>query len=182
MPLGGSGSSDWERTDKLAWAAWGAAFTIAVDAVLYPLEVVKTRLQVDTQTPARSSPMALARATGAALRASLAPAGGGVAGLYRGFALYSFGGLPSQGAYFMTYAAAKDALRKANEGGALPDAAVHLAAGLAADVVAAPLCVAAPGCTANGGRQSAASCANPTLAPSLSRTRAPAAGRRRTSS
>lgn len=33
------GATDWERTDKIAWAGWGAAFTIAVDAVLYPLEV-----------------------------------------------------------------------------------------------------------------------------------------------
>jgi len=101
--------------------------------------VLKTRLQVETTTKAT-----VFAATFAALRGA-ARAPGGVAGLYRGFSLYTFGGLPSQGAYFFGYAAAKDALHAANlrhgsnGAGALPEACVHLAAGLAADVVAAPL-------------------------------------------
>jgi hypothetical protein len=68
----------------------------------------------------------------------------GVRGLWRGFPATAFGGLPSQGAYFVGYTWAASALHRWND--ARPDGAVRLplvavdaAAGMFADVVAAPL-------------------------------------------
>jgi hypothetical protein len=46
---------DWERLDKKKFLAWGGAFTAAVDLVLYPLELVKTRIQVDVTVRRPSS-------------------------------------------------------------------------------------------------------------------------------
>ncbi len=40
---------DWERTDRSKFLLYGGAFTVFVDALLYPLELVKTRIQVETK-------------------------------------------------------------------------------------------------------------------------------------
>lgn len=86
--------TDWSRIDKVKFAFWGSIFTVAVDLVIYPMEVLKTRVQVDSRTQAT-----VFAATFTALRTSLATEG--LRGLFRGFGLYTFGGLPSQGVYFM---------------------------------------------------------------------------------
>ena len=127
---------DWSRIDKGKYMMWGGIFTVAVDLVIYPMEVLKTRVQVESGTKAT-----VFAATFRTLRASLETEG--LRGLFRGFSLYTFGGLPSQGVYFMGYGWSKERLnvlnRRADGGTHLPPAAVHLAAGFAADVFAAPL-------------------------------------------
>ncbi len=47
MPL--MAADDWSRLDPVKFLAYGGAFTIAVDAALYPLELLKTRVQVEAK-------------------------------------------------------------------------------------------------------------------------------------
>lgn len=134
----------WDSVDKGKFALWGSIFTIGMDAAIYPLESLKTRLQVETKVrpsggcsrpargrhahardpgpiacrppvpPSRCRPPhhhhvsappphpphlqskatlfeAVWRTTRSALQTE------GVRGLYRGFSMFTFGGLPSQG-------------------------------------------------------------------------------------
>lgn len=39
----------WDSLDKGKFAFYGGLFTVAMDFVLYPLEAVKTRVQVETK-------------------------------------------------------------------------------------------------------------------------------------
>ena len=39
----------WDRVDKRRFAFYGGIFTVAMDAVIYPLEAIKTRMQVETK-------------------------------------------------------------------------------------------------------------------------------------
>lgn len=83
-------SDDWASLDKGRFLAWGAIFTLGVDALLYPLELVKTRVHVEAQSRAT-----LLDASVKSVRDVLRREG--VRGLYTGFTLFSVGGLPSQG-------------------------------------------------------------------------------------
>lgn len=80
----------WASIDKPRFAFYGSLFTIAMDAAIYPLEAVKTRMQVDTKAKAT-----LVKAVWNAARSTVQI--DGVRGLYRGFFMFTFGGLPSQG-------------------------------------------------------------------------------------
>lgn len=80
----------WARTDKLRFAVYGSLFTLVMDAVIYPFEAVKTRIQVETKSSAT-----LVESLWRTLRTTIAA--DGIRGLYRGFAMFTLGGLPSQG-------------------------------------------------------------------------------------
>jgi len=129
-------AATWAATDKPLFFAWGAFFTLVVDGALYPLELIKTRVQVEASS--RATLWAASRRAAADVVAR-----DGVRGLYRGFGLFTIGGLPSQGAYFWGYAQSRAALGEWNA--ARPPAAqaplfvLDCAAGLAADVLSAPL-------------------------------------------
>jgi hypothetical protein len=111
---------DWGQVDVGRFAAIGGAFTLAIDAAIYPLEVVKTKLQVQARAAVSvdirkrgggggvdpSASVVLLRLTqdgSASLLSSVVNTvratwrRDGWSGFYRGFALYTFGGLPSQG-------------------------------------------------------------------------------------
>lgn len=45
---------DWTHLDKRKFLVYGGIFTVAVDFVLYPLELVKTRVQVEAKVSCRS--------------------------------------------------------------------------------------------------------------------------------
>lgn len=81
---------DWATLDVGKFALYGTTLTLAIDALLYPLELVKTRLQVEA-----TSRVTLVRA--ATQTAAAVVRAEGARGLYRGFGLYAVGGLPSQG-------------------------------------------------------------------------------------
>ena len=59
----------------------------------------------------------------------------GVLGFYRGGAVYVIGGMPSQLAYFLGYNRSKELLLSKLKPLGVPDAVVHGAAGIVADIV-----------------------------------------------
>ena len=40
---------DWSRVDKVKFALYGGGITLVMDVLLYPLEVIKTRMMIDTK-------------------------------------------------------------------------------------------------------------------------------------
>lgn len=86
----GSGETDWSSVDVPRFLAWGAAATLAIDVLIYPLEAIKTKMQVEARARATLW-RAFVETTARTMR------GQGVRGFYRGFTLYTLGGLPSQG-------------------------------------------------------------------------------------
>lgn len=40
---------DWDKLDKKKFLFYGGSFTVLIDFLMYPLELVKTRVQVDTK-------------------------------------------------------------------------------------------------------------------------------------
>ena len=124
------------QVDTGKFLFFGTLFTVAVDAALYPLELVKTRVQVESASRATVFDATLRVGRDVFRRE-------GVAGLYKGFFFFTLGGLPSQGAYFYGYNWARERLGEAN--GARPPEqryplyALDMAAGLFADVAASPL-------------------------------------------
>lgn len=44
---------DWNALDKRKFLLYGGAFTVAVDFLIYPLELVKTRVQVEAKVRER---------------------------------------------------------------------------------------------------------------------------------
>jgi hypothetical protein len=54
---------DWETLDRRKFLLYGGGFTIAVDLLLYPLELLKTRVQVEAKVRSASGlpPPAAAR-------------------------------------------------------------------------------------------------------------------------
>lgn len=130
------GEVDWDRTDKSKFLLYGGLFTVGVDFILYPLELLKTRVQVEAKSRAT-----LFEASVSAYRGVLQQ--NGVRGLWTGFPLYTIGGLPSQGAYFYGYQWAVSRCTAWNssrsENSRLPLFMIDMAAGFFADVVAAPL-------------------------------------------
>jgi hypothetical protein len=127
---------DWDKTDKSKFLLYGGLFTVGVDFILYPLELLKTRVQVEAKSRAT-----LFEASVSAYRGVLQQ--NGVRGLWGGFPLYTIGGLPSQGAYFYGYQWAVTRCTAWNssrsENSRLPLFMIDMAAGFFADVVAAPL-------------------------------------------
>jgi hypothetical protein len=130
------GDVDWEKTDKTKFLLYGGLFTIGVDFILYPLELLKTRVQVEAKSRAT-----LFEASVSAYKGVLQQ--NGVRGLWGGFPLYTIGGLPSQGAYFYGYQWAVSKCTAWNlarsEDTRVPLFMIDMAAGFFADVVAAPL-------------------------------------------
>ena len=124
------------QVDGRKFLFFGGLATVCVDALLYPLELVKTRVQVESSSRATvfDASMRVARDV---LRRE------GIKGLYKGFFFFTLGGLPSQGAYFFGYNWARERLGEANAGLSpdkrLPLYALDMAAGFFADVVASPL-------------------------------------------
>jgi hypothetical protein len=127
---------EWALIDPRRFFFFGALFTVTVDALIYPLQLITTRVQVESRSRATVWDASLRVA-----RDVLRREGG--AGLYRGFVLFTAGGLPSQGAYFYGYNWARSRLGAAAEGAPPssrpPQFLVDAAAGMFADVVAAPL-------------------------------------------
>ena len=82
---------DWSRVDKVKFALYGGGITLVMDVLLYPLEVIKTRMMIDTKVCKAS----MVESFLATLRSTLKTEG--VRGLFRGFVLSTAGGLPSQG-------------------------------------------------------------------------------------
>ena len=41
--------SDWEHIDLVKFAVYGSAFTVGLDLLIYPLQVISTKLQVETK-------------------------------------------------------------------------------------------------------------------------------------
>jgi len=134
MILGDLNSFD--SVDKGKFLLYGGGFTVLVDVILYPLELIKTRVQVEAVSRATMLEGTLRVAQDVWTRE-------GVRGLYRGFGMFALGGLPSQGAYFYGYNWSRQQLGKMN--GSLPSEsqlplfALDMCAGLFADVIAAPL-------------------------------------------
>lgn len=128
--------STFDSIDKGKFLFYGCVFTLGVDLILYPLELIKTRVQVEAASKATLLEGSLRVGQDVWRRE-------GVRGLYRGFSMHAIGGLPSQGAYFYGYNWARDKLGRANAGLApesqFPLFALDAAAGLFADVAAAPL-------------------------------------------
>jgi hypothetical protein len=121
---------------RASFLLYGGLFTVGVDFILYPLELLKTRVQVEAKSRAT-----LFEASVSAYRGVLQQ--NGVRGLWSGFPLYTIGGLPSQGAYFYGYQWAVSRCTAWNssrsENSRLPLFMIDMAAGFFADVVAAPL-------------------------------------------
>ena len=40
---------DWSKVDKSKFAFYGGSITLLMDILLYPLEVIKTRMMIDTK-------------------------------------------------------------------------------------------------------------------------------------
>jgi hypothetical protein len=83
-------AEDWKDLDLTKFIVYGGSATLALDTALYPLELIKTRMQVEAKAE-----VTLLKAFRSTLTSTYEQ--GGVRGLYRGFALYTAGGLPSQG-------------------------------------------------------------------------------------
>jgi hypothetical protein len=100
-------ASQFSRVDTSLFLLYGTLFTVAVDAAVYPLELVKTRVQVESTSRATVLDASLRAARDVVRRE-------GPAGLYKGFFFFTLGGLPSQGAYFYGYNWARERLGAAN--------------------------------------------------------------------
>ena len=133
-------ATTWANIDKSRFFFWGGVFTLAVDCLLYPLELIKTRVQVETGSRATLLAASRRAATDVYTRE-------GFRGLYRGFTLFTLGGLPSQGMYFWGFGAARAALIDINnerhEDSRVSLFYIDCAAGGIADMLAAPLWVPA---------------------------------------
>jgi solute carrier family 25 iron transporter 28/37 len=129
-------ASEWAQVDPKRFFFFGTLFTITVDALIYPLQLVTTRVQVEARSRATVWEASLRVARDVFRR-------DGGAGLYRGFVLFTAGGLPSQGAYFYGYNWARARLGEVAASQPPetrpPQFLVDAAAGMFADVVAAPL-------------------------------------------
>lgn len=80
----------WERLDLWRFALFGGLFTVGLDLLIYPLQLVTTKLQIETKSRATLFE-SVWRTFRTVLKAD------GFRGFFRGFALFTFGGLPSQG-------------------------------------------------------------------------------------
>ena len=119
----------WEKLSVWRFATYGTVFTVGLDLLIYPLQTLTTRIQVETRSRATFFE-SVWRTLCETLRADSGR------GLFRGFLLFTFGGLPSQGAYFIGYNWCKDRLSRVDT---VPSAAVPMIAGFFADAIAAPL-------------------------------------------
>jgi hypothetical protein len=54
---------EWARIDKVRFALYGGAVTLLMDIVIYPLEVLKTKMMIDTKVSGlkRSAPVTCVR-------------------------------------------------------------------------------------------------------------------------
>jgi uncharacterized membrane protein YagU involved in acid resistance len=50
---------DWSRIDMTRFALYGGSITLVMDFVLYPLEVLKTKMMIDTKVCGRSSSLSV---------------------------------------------------------------------------------------------------------------------------
>lgn len=88
--LAEGGDTDWSRIHLPRFLALGGAATLAIDILIYPLEAIKTKMQVEARARATLWRAFVETTARTASRE-------GLRGFYRGFTLYTVGGLPSQG-------------------------------------------------------------------------------------
>eukprot|EP00850_Spirogloea_muscicola_P021272 SM000243S08573 [mRNA] locus=s243:135354:137272:+ [translate_table: standard] len=120
---------NWDRLDKTKFFVVGAGLFSGVSAALYPISVVKTRLQIAGGGGGAAAATAVGTAQ-AILRAE------GVAGFYRGFGTVVAGTIPGRAVYMSTLELTKAAALRATEGGALPEATRAALASSAAGMTA----------------------------------------------
>lgn len=132
--LDGDENIGWQQLEPRAYALYSAAFGVALETAVYPLDVLKTRQQHDLRAVPRSI-TSISREVWARE---------GLRGLFRGYLANSLGSWPGQVVYYGGFELSKDALtrlldrqRGADSGqpaSGMQLAAVSLAAGFVADV------------------------------------------------
>eukprot|EP00742_Colponemidia_sp_Colp-10_P006693 GILJ01007174.1.p1 GENE.GILJ01007174.1~~GILJ01007174.1.p1 ORF type:complete len:335 (+),score=24.25 GILJ01007174.1:117-1007(+) len=127
-----SAENPWNTVNIKKFMAIGGTFSACQTFMLYPLELLKTRLQVQ-----RGSVPQL-RTTIDTCRRVLSTQG--IRGLYHGWQWSVLGGIPSSGAYFISYNILKRKLLDTELGQANP-VCVYALSGIAAELVSLPLWV-----------------------------------------
>eukprot|EP01088_Endostelium_zonatum_P021667 TRINITY_DN8706_c0_g1_i1.p1 TRINITY_DN8706_c0_g1~~TRINITY_DN8706_c0_g1_i1.p1 ORF type:complete len:367 (-),score=58.79 TRINITY_DN8706_c0_g1_i1:2-1102(-) len=97
-----------EEMSFFKFAFWSVSLNFFLDAALYPLSLVKTRLQVQSTVYDVSFPRY--RHTGDAVLTIIKKEG--LRGLFKGFWAQSFGCIPTQIIYYLSYEASKSVLYK----------------------------------------------------------------------
>jgi solute carrier family 25 protein 44 len=100
-----SKSLTWKDLDLKAYPFYATIYIFAHDIILYPADLLTTRLQNDRQT--KQTGIRLAPLFMNIVRTE------GVAGLYRGFGTFAVGSFPGQISYFMAYEYFNEKIRSA---------------------------------------------------------------------
>lgn len=111
--------------------ALAAAFSVGENAILYPFEVLKTRLQVDAGTQQKHGLISMAKYAQNVVKYD------GFRSLYRGFGWYTFASLPSNIVYITSYNAIKQHWTEQVPRDAvfMRSAVIPMAAGTIADIL-----------------------------------------------
>eukprot|EP01018_Ginkgo_biloba_P009376 Gb_30250 [translate_table: standard] len=103
---------NWDRLDKTKFHVIGAVLFSAVSALLHPISVVKTRIQVAGSEFAHMNGLAVFRHI---LKAD------GISGLFRGFGTAVIGSLPGRVLFLTSLEVSKDSVLKATEDSEIPE-------------------------------------------------------------
>jgi len=126
-------SVEWQNLNLYKFSAALSIVSLAENAVLHPFWLLKTRLQNQTEAPAKKSAFHNLNVARSIVKTK------GIRGLYPGFGVSAIGGLPSACAYFISYHWCKHAL--ADTSNPILKPAAPLVAGVAADVISVALYV-----------------------------------------
>lgn len=103
----------WERIDKAKFNLYGVGLFTAVSAVLYPISLVKTRIQVAAGESVHTNAVGVFKKI---LKND------GVRGLYRGFGTTAMGSIPGRAMFLATLEISKDSTNRLISSVNLPDA------------------------------------------------------------
>lgn len=103
----------WENIDKVKFNTYGAVLFTLNSAALYPISVVKTRVQVASKNAVHTTSSKVFRSI---IRDD------GVRGLYRGFATAATGSVPGRAMFLATLEISKESTGRLLSGVNLPDA------------------------------------------------------------
>lgn len=93
-----SSSITWNQLDHSIYSAYGLLYILTTDLLLYPADLLTTRLQADSVTPASSlRKIKVSRMLSEVIRHD------GIVGLYRGFTPTLIASIPGQAAYYASY-------------------------------------------------------------------------------
>lgn len=104
---------NWDRLDKTKFHLTGAVLFSAVSAILHPISVVKTRIQVAGAELAHMNGLAVCKHI---LKID------GASGLYRGFGTLVVGSIPGRVLFLTSLEVSKDSVRKSTENFKIPEA------------------------------------------------------------